>query len=89
MYSLITITLLNTVALPLIDKITIFSNINDCEARIFEIYEEKKKLTVNYPAKIEYKINKRKEKVIIFTYKLDYTKPHQTTYYQCKKVDTL
>ena len=48
MYSLITITLLNA-SLPLINDVIIFKNIKDCESRIFEIYEEKKKLTANYP----------------------------------------
>ena len=85
MYSLITITLLNATALPIIDNVIIYKNINDCESRIFEIYEKKKKLTANYPARVKFIENNRKEKMMAFTYKLDYTKPEQTSYYQCKK----
>ena len=52
----------------------------------FEIYEEKKKLTANYPVRVEFIKNNKKERILAFTYKLDYTKPEQTTYIQCKKV---
>ena len=86
MYSLITITLLNASTLPLINVVIIFKNIKDCESRIFEIYEEKKKLTANYPVRVEFIKNNKKERILAFTYKLDYTKPEQTTYTQCKKV---
>ena len=86
MYILIAITLLNINDTPFIENLTPFTSLEKCENRLSDIYDEKRKLTANYPVTVEIK-NKSGKKYILFKSKSDYTKPEKNTFYKCEKVD--
>ena len=86
MYALIIFTLLNSSTVPKIEKLVGYSSLDDCQNEIEKIYQNKKSLKANYPVSVELKNNDDKEKLVIFKYKPDYTKPDELTIYMCKEV---
>ena len=75
MYVLIAITILNINGTPLIENLTPFTSLEECENRLSDIYDKKKKLMANYPVTVDFKS------------KSDYTKPEKNTFYKCEKVN--
>ena len=86
MHVLIAITILNINGTPLIENLTPFTSLEECENRLSDIYDEKKKLMANYPVTVEIK-SKSGKKYILFKSKSDYTKPEKNTFYKCEKVN--
>ena len=86
MYVLIAITILNIDDTPLIENLTPFTSLEECENRLSDIYDEKKKLMANYPVTVEIK-SKSGKKYILFKSKSDYTRPEKKTFYKCEKVN--
>ena len=86
MYVLIAITILNIDDTPLIENLTPFTSLEECENRLSDIYDKKKKLKANYPVTEEIK-SKSGKKYILFKSKSDYTKPEKNTFYKCEKVN--
>tara|TARA_S200000501_G_C20690784_1_gene684988 strand:- start:394 stop:660 length:267 start_codon:yes stop_codon:yes gene_type:complete len=86
MYVFIVLTILTISTPPIVENLQIYSTSEECYSKVEEIYEEKKKLKVNYPLEVEYKKDQNNESYMVYSFKPDYTRPKIVKYYQCKKI---
>ena len=72
--------------IPYYDELTAHETLTSCTDNMNNIYTDLKKLKANYPVNIELKTDDDNTKYIKFSYKPDYTKPIEYSYYHCKKL---
>ena len=64
----------------------LYDTIEKCELNLDQIHSDLIKLTYNYPVKVKVEYDNNNKKYLKYSYKTDYTKPHKTKYYHCKKI---
>ena len=72
--------------IPSYEKLIVHNTFDSCEADMENIYRNIIKLKANYPVEVEYKFNNNNEKFIEYSYKPDYTRPKEVSYYHCMKM---
>ena len=64
----------------------LYDTIEKCELNLDQIHSDLTKLTYNYPVEVKVEYDNNNKKYLKYSYKTDYTKPHKTKYYHCKKI---
>ena len=89
MWILITVILKTTslgINTPVYLKPILHDTLENCEVSLENIFSDLTKLEFNYPVKVKMQFDDSNNKYIKYTYKSDYTKPEETSYYHCKKI---
>ena len=71
---------------PIYSKLILHDTLEKCELNLDQIHSDLIKLTYNYPVDVKLEYDENNKKYLKYSYKTDYTKPHETKYYHCKKI---
>ena len=74
---------------PVYSKPIMHDTLESCEENLDKIFLDLTKLEYNYPVKVNMQYDDNNKKYIKYLYKADYTKPEETMYYHCKKIEKI